>query len=754
MSTGAQIVVTDPGSNRPPTRRGPLKRSLVPETTLLRVVLQRKWSILAFACVTTAIAAVVVEQIPVRYAATASIVVDPRQPRVISVDSLLSTQVADPLLLRTRMEELRSPQIARDVIQQLKLNENTEYCAKPPSLMATYRRLLAKFDIFPKAPASDAPKTAGCLITVKDATEILLRNVTGSSDGRSFIIWVGAEAANPQLAADIANSYASTFVAVRREEMQGIAQQARVWLTNNASELREKMQAAATAVDTYRGQHSLATIRGETLTAMSLSDLNSQLNDAISDLTKKQAALSQLDSIMHGNGNIYATSTVLGMPGAQTLLEQYTQVLLKQAQLRARFGDAHPEVVAANSQVERSRAQIRTETAKAIAALRGDVAAAIARRDALATKVQALQQQVTEQGHADVRLAELEREATLTRELYGTLLTRLTQIQAEESLQVADVRLAVEAQPPDKPFAPRVKMVLVGIFLSTFGVGVCVAFVRDLLTRIFTDSDQVEAQTGLPVLGLFPKPARGVSPQSMVVDSPTSLEAEAVHSVLTSLSDPAFLRPTPLGKVIVVTSSVPGEGKTCFTVALGRSASRHGLRAVVADCDLRHPSLLRTAGVTDQVTASGPRAPGEQKAPTVLQGPTPDEHSNLHLLHVSGPVRNPHEALASLRLPDVIARLRSEYDLIILDTPPVLVAADAINLARLADDVVIVVTWRKATRDSVAAALKVMNRNGIEATGVVLSQVDLRKYARGRSADAHLVRSYGDYHAAARMTSS
>jgi Mrp family chromosome partitioning ATPase len=154
---------------------------------------------------------------------------------------------------------------------------------------------------------------------------------------------------------------------------------------------------------------------------------------------------------------------------------------------------------------------------------------------------------------------------------------------------------------------------------------------------------------------------------------------------------------------------------------------------------------MRVANAPQQ--DSDPHDPNAKSPGTQLFGKiTSDGRSKLHLMLITGPMRNPHEALASPHLPLAIANLRSVYDLVILDTPPLLAVSDAVKLAQLSDDVVMVVSWRKATRDAVAAALKTLDRSGAQVSGVVLSKVDLRKYARGGAGDAHLAKAYGGYH--------
>jgi len=460
-------------------------------------------------------------------------------------------------------------------------------------------------------------------------------------------------------------------------------------------------------VEEHRARYGLDLLRGETLTGLSLQDLNSQLSTVTGELAARRAALDQVNQVY-------------------------------QAQLQARLGKAHPD--------EAEHQQMRDEARKGLVALSLEVQTQEARQASLQNQVRALQGQLAEQGQAEVRLRDLEREATLTRDLYSTLLTRLTQIQAEQSLQVADVRLAVEAQVPEYPFAPRTKMILAGVFLVSLGTGTMLAVARDLLSRIFSDSEQVEEETGVPVLGFFPMPSRGQEPQTMVVQSPNSIEAEAVHSVLSSLTGRHFDRPGARGQVIMVTSALPNEGKTSFCVALGRAAANSGFKALVVDCDLRRPSLARVVGLPRDTAVRQPVAEFEQK--TALFGePIVDQRSGLHVLPTVGPIANPHKALASSRLPAIVTRLRAYYDLIIIDTPPVLAVSDAVNLTRLADDVLLVVSWRKASRTAVVAALKALNRNGGLATSIVLSKVDLPRYVRGFDADTSMARSYAGYSA-------
>jgi Mrp family chromosome partitioning ATPase len=305
----------------------------------------------------------------------------------------------------------------------------------------------------------------------------------------------------------------------------------------------------------------------------------------------------------------------------------------------------------------------------------------------------------------------------------------------------------VEALPPDFPSYPRKQMMVAGMFLASAGVGVGLAFARELMSRRFRDTEQVEGEVGLPVIGIFARRRR--APQDTVIDQPMSVEAEAVHSVLTHLVGRPMPNGAPMGRVVMVTSALPGEGKSCFTVALGRSAVRAGLTAFVLDCDLRRPMVER-------LISGGPRAgavvlPEQDERDTaeliaeVMRHAGVDERSALRHLSLAGYVNNPHGLMAWPGLPGMLKYLRSRYDVVLLDTPPVLAVSDALKLGSLADRVVLLIDWSGTPRQAVTAAVRLLLRAHIAVTGLVMAKVDLRRYARSNAGEGFYLRHYRGY---------
>jgi Mrp family chromosome partitioning ATPase len=366
-----------------------------------------------------------------------------------------------------------------------------------------------------------------------------------------------------------------------------------------------------------------------------------------------------------------------------------------------------------------------------------EVEALAARKAALVAQVAEAQQRLGAEAHAEARQRELERDVTLVNSLYDTMLTRLRQIGTEQGLQHADAYVAVEARPAEEPAAPRTRMILVGIFFTALGVGTAAGAGLSLRSQAFRAPGEVEERTGLLVLGAFARPRRGRSPQTMVLDDPFSAEAEELHRIAAGLVRRAAGADRPLGRVVLVTSALPGEGKTAFAIALGHTAARAGLATLVVDGDLRRAGLskLPPAGQAAAPQAPRPATPEDSPFAEVVV----DLRSGMRLLPLRGPVTNPHEFLGSAQLPKLLDGLRQRHDLVILDTPPALSVADALTLARFADEVILVADWTRTDRGVLADTLRGFERAGIAVGGAVLSKLDLRRHGRpeaGRYAPA------------------
>jgi capsular exopolysaccharide synthesis family protein len=277
-----------------------------------------------------------------------------------------------------------------------------------------------------------------------------------------------------------------------------------------------------------------------------------------------------------------------------------------------------------------------------------------------------------------------------------------------------------------------------GLMLGLMG-----AFVLELLDRGYRTANQIEKDTGVPVLGAVPLLGKSQgSPPAYVVKKQFSALAESLRSIRTSIHLSNVDRPP---KLVMVTSSLPKEGKSSFCAAMGRVSAMSGVKTLVLEADLRRPSL---AGKIPDLTPSAHRLEG------ILQGTSGigdaivrDQSSGLDLILAHGKAPAVGEMLGSQKMRHLLDELQKHYELILLDTPPIMGVSDAWPLTRYVDAVVFSVKWAETPRETVKAALRQMEVLDIDVNGVIMSMVNVRQQARyGYSGYGYYYGKYKKYY--------
>jgi polysaccharide biosynthesis transport protein len=417
---------------------------------------------------------------------------------------------------------------------------------------------------------------------------------------------------------------------------------------------------------------------------------------------------------------------VLSSPLILNLREREMDLLREEAQLSREYGGHHPLILDLKAEQQKLADRIDHEISNVIANLENDVALARSRERAHAEHLQEARGESATTGQAEVQVRELEREVAATRSLYETLLIRLKETEQEEEIVEADARLISPAQLPDVPSSPSPKLFAMVGFTASLVVGSILALLLEQLDNTLRSGRQVEELLGLPSLGLVPKVAdadAGVPLHSHMIEQPQSAYAEAVHALHTQVCLPEVGRPPP--SAILVTSALPGEGKTSLAASLAVFAVQLGHKTLLVDLDLRRPAVAREFG-------AGPKA----DVLAVLAGTVcledavvADPASGVDLLTAAADHGNPITLLTSKRLTAVLREARERYDYVIIDTPPILGLPDVKALSPAADAILFVVQWDRTMRDAAAAAVKQLTDAAAKVCGVVLNQVDMKKHA-------------------------
>lgn len=707
---------------------GPAEDSL---RTLLAVPWRRRGIIVAVTGLGLTLALLALVLVTPRYTATALVMVAAPPARVVAMDAVVAGAPADAATVFTEAEVLRSRPLLAQVAAAEGVYDSAEFndALKPPGPLRLVRNLIPpewQAVLFGHVPPTDpqAPEArADALNQFRDAVSV-------TPVHRSRILRLSVESEAPEAAARLANALADAYLTSQLEAKFEVTRKATAWLDERLSALRAEVRVAEAAVTEYRAAHDLAESQGTPLTAQQMAELNSKLILAKSQRSEAEARLA---AARRGTA-AETVPEVLKSPVIQALKAEEAQAQRQVSELSTRYGEKHPRMIDARARLAEVRGKIGVETRAVIAALENEARVARAREASLAAGLDEVAGQDAQEDAAAITLRELEREAEATRLMYETILTRFKEATQQQSLQEPDSRIVAAAGIPVEPSSPRRLAALAAAGAVSLAAGVALAFLRERLDRAVRSNADAVAAVGVPVLGMIPR-APGRSVADATVDAPAEAAAEAVRTLRATLAVRA--RGQALG-VVTVTSALPDEGKSTLALWLARASAGSGRATVLVDGDLRRPGLAATLGLPP-----GPTLPEVLAGTAALDSAlVQDPRSPLMVLPGGRAGTEALDLAETEAMADLLAALKSRFDTVIVDAPPVLAVADGRVLARRADHVLYALRWNVTTPEAAAEGARALAEAGATPLPVI-TRVDLRKHGRYGYGDAASV--YGRY---------
>ncbi|MDG4852427.1 MULTISPECIES: polysaccharide biosynthesis tyrosine autokinase [unclassified Mesorhizobium] len=573
---------------------------------------------------------------------------------------------------------------------------------------------------------------------------VWLQNALGVSRvGLGNVIELDVGAYDPEKAASLANAIAQAYVADRiRSRYEGV-QKASSWLSDRAAYLRAELSRSEQAVQKFRIDHNLVATQAGSLTDQQLSELNVALINARAELSEKRSQYQQVSKVQAAGGDIQSIPDVLQSVVINALRAQLSGVTRREADLKLKYGERHPEVLSAQAERRDIEGQIAAEVQRLIGNLKNEVDAAEAREASLARALDSVSNRSEIEGQVGVQLRDLERIAAANKELFETFLSRAKLTEEKSTLLNSGVRVITDASVPGAPSFPNRPLfaalgVVFGIFFGGAG-----AVLRELFASGFMAKKQIEEELAVPVLASMPRMSGWskdvhAQPVAYLERKPLSRYSEAVRRLRLGIQATPELDRSP--RLVLVTSAMPGEGKTTLALSLACSAAADGERVLVIDADLRLSAATAFFGMADKVGLVDLLTLPVKAANAIHL----DERSGISMLPAGARTRNPPALLASARMRSLLEEVRGKFDTVIIDAPPVGPAADASILARHVDKVVFVVRWRETSREAVAEGIRHLGDRS-KLAGIALTMVDepkLPRYGRYTSLESSVSDSY------------
>lgn len=542
------------------------------------------------------------------------------------------------------------------------------------------------------------------------------------------VFYISATHRDPEMAALIANRFMTEYIQFLLERTSVGETSANQFLQAQADKLKEKVREGEQALEEFRRTNNTISLdEGQDVISSRLQTLNSALTAARVEKLNVETHLQQVEEAQKNGKDLTQIPVIAGYGSISVLIENEQALNANRKLLEHRYLERHPRMIENENELKANRERINKVVEQAIADLRSQLAGANRKFENLQQEMAKAEQDSFDLDQLRIAYNGMRREVDSDRELYQQILSRMNETTISAQLDNTNIRVLDEATPPGSPFAPDRKTIItkaIGVFfIIALGVPVLLELINNRLHGYW----DVQVFLQREMLGEVPRSNR-VEPEKLPMAVRDDLNDSISESFRVLYGQITMLSERDYPKAMLVTSTVPGEGKSTVVANLAFTFAKHGKRVLLLDFDLRRPvihrfyqlendnGLLNWWNAKKEVQASLPLLENPELGIRKL-------HDNIWVLSSGGTSKNATEMLSNPRFEELLFQLKREFDLVLLDTPPAGIFVETLQLGELVDEVVYIARQNSVNRNKAKRVLQDFDRIGVNVLGVILNSV-------------------------------
>ena len=747
----------------------------------ISIILERRWLIIICVSVATISALVLSLVLPKVYEAEVTFKLDLSESKPMFFSEIYMPKRVDPV--ESQLEIIGSRTLARTVVQKLHLNfivknhdtytfDSLKISEKCPDGKYFVRFSSDQFSVendrgevvgagqvgrlfdtgYLQFLLRERPKDKTIKVVIKKldkAAEELQENIRASQIKNTYLVSLKAKSYDAELSVKIANTLAHEYINYSLATIREAARGSKEFIEGQIEVFGEELSKAEEELRVYKEKTGIFLLDASAQEIInSLAQFETERERAVVELNELESTIAKLEESLAKDAASFGAykemasyPTVSNSPLITSLKDQLKELEIERQDLLQKE-DAAVELAAVEAKIDKVEENLQNATHKIIMAgptvhdpvmhsIITQIINSETRAIAVQSRKEALNQIIVQHSRklkqlpeAEVNLAQLLRQKMANEEIYTMLLGKLEESKIAEAMQISEARIIDIATVPDKPYQPKPKQYTILGFILGLCVGVGGAFLLENLDTSLKSSKEIEEATGLSVLATIPLVKENHRPRVPTIDEPHSQIAEAYRILRTNIAFAATAKPI---KSVLITSTLPQEGKTTTCINLGITLAQQGHKTIILDCDFRRPMMHSYFSqlVKDNHHGLSDVLLDRLKLKDSIIKSTTD---NLSFVTSGTIPSNPAELLGSSKMAQLMQQFKEDYEYVIVDAPPALGVADARVLGRIADAIVVVVMARKTNRDAVIEVKEELERSGEKIIGFVLNGVDLTKH--------------------------
>jgi len=655
------------------------------------------------------------------YEARAQVLIETAAPNVVSFPEVLEQSNATLEYYQTQYRILQSRSLIKRTLDEAHLWQHAQLTPQPPSGFSPRRAVSAVrgwvSGLFGSTAVAAGARTPDADIQARKI-DAFLGGLSIVPVRSSRIVEVRYLSADPVFAATAANAVARAYIQQNLDLRYDASQEASDWLRTQMDEQRKAVEASELALQKYREDYdSISLEERQNIVVQRLADLNTALTRARTQRIGKESDYQRLQEVQQDRAALDAFPAVLANTFIQQLKGELASLQRQQAQLGERLGERHPDMVKIRSEIQSAEAKLQAETGTVAQAVRSEYLTAVREERSLQASLDEQKREAQELNRRAIDYGVLQRDATTNRQLFDALLQRTKETGISGALRTSNIRVVDDAEVPRSPSYPsKVTNLMLGLVSGVF-FAFSFIFAVDLLDNRLKSPSEVKSVLRLPFLGVIPM--SDTHHGDLLVNNGVGPEfAESMRSLRSNV---LFSSTPDTNRSVVVTSTMPGEGKTLVASNLALSLAMAGQRVLLIDADMRRPRLHQIFNVSQEPGLSNVIIGKTRPSEVVQKTSVP----NLCLLPAGYVPPNPPELLASRRFKELLEAFDNYFEWVIIDSPPAMGVTDAAVIGHITSGVLFVVGSEMTTRGAARMALEQLDAARVKYVGAVLNRVEL-----------------------------